>query len=164
MATQLNEELINKAAAILQEWGNEATVQMRKLLRSRTKARSKESNLSQSIDWLGSEVNKNGATIEWNLDDYWIYIDLGVKGLRNKSRTYTSKDNPSGFQFRSMATPPQMINAMQSYIARYGIQVRTSKTQSKQTIQELSFQKATAMSKAVKKNPVGYATSILKWF
>jgi hypothetical protein len=147
----LSQEIIDKAAAVLQEWGNEATAQMQKLLNERLKRTAQESQLSQSIDWTGSEVTPDGATAVWNLDDYYVYVDLGVKGVNNKSKTYTSDEFPAGFQFRNIGTPPAMVNAMQNYIARKGIQVTPKEGE---TVIDASFRMAKAMSIAVKKKGI----------
>jgi hypothetical protein len=142
----LSQEIIDKAAAVLQEWGNEATAQMQKLLNERLKVTDRgESQLSQSIIWDGSEATPEGATAVWNLDDYYVYVDLGVRGVNNKSKTYTSDEFPSGFQFKNMATPPAMVDAMKLYIARKGIPLKDLDGNSMTQIQ-----KAFQMSKAVK--------------
>jgi len=146
--------MINTTAKVLQEWGNEATAQMQQLLKKRLKQNSQVSQLAESIDWTGSKVTTNGTTAVWNLNDYWVYVDLGVKGVKNRAKTYTNADFPSGFKFKNLGVPPQMVNAMQSYIARKGVKVRQSKGESKQTVIERSFQMATAMSIAVKKKGI----------
>jgi hypothetical protein len=150
----LTQEMINTTAKVLQEWGNEATAQMQQLLKKRLKQNSQVSQLAESIDWTGSKVTTNGTTAVWNLNDYWIYIDLGVKGTKNRAKTYTNVDYPAGFKFKNLGVPPQMRNAMQSYIARKGIKVRQSVRESKQTVIERSFQMAHAMSVAVKKKGI----------
>jgi hypothetical protein len=150
----LTQEMINTTAKVLQEWGNEATAQMQQLLKKRLKQNSQVSQLAESIDWTGSKVTTNGTTAVWNLNDYWIYIDLGVKGVKNRAKTYTNVDYPAGFKFKNLGVPPQMRNAMQSYIARKGIKVRQSVRESKQTVIERSFQMAHAMSVAVKKKGI----------
>lgn len=144
----LSEELISKAASILLEWSNEATIEMQRLLRERLKknASNSESQLSASILFEGTEVVSDGVVATWNLDDYYIFVDLGVKGTENKSTTYTSPDYPSGFQFKNLNTPPQMIDAMKLYISRKGIPLQDLKGNA-MTIEQKAFQ----MSKAIKK-------------
>ena len=141
----LSQELITKAQNILQEWSNEATAEMQRLLNERLKKNQYESALSQSINFEGTDATAEGAVATWSLDDYYIFVDLGVKGVNNKSKTYTSDDYPAGFQFKNLGTPPQMIDAMKNYISRKGIPLQDLQG-NKMTIEQKAFQ----MSKAVK--------------
>ena len=143
----LSQELIDKANSVLIEWSNEATFEMQKLLRERLKknASNSESQLSASINFEGTQATEAGAVATWTLDDYYIFVDLGVKGVNNKSKTYTSDDYPAGFQFKNLGTPPQMIDAMKNYISRKGIPLQDLQG-NKMTIEQKAFQ----MSKAVK--------------
>ena len=150
----LTQEMINKAAAILQEWGNESAENMRKLLRQRLKHKVGESNLAQSIQVENTFVSKESVSFKISLNDYYVFIDLGVKGLRNRSATYTSAEFPSGFKFRTMSTPPSMIQSLQNFIARKGIPVRKSKSQSSKEVIKDSFAMAQAMAEAIKKKGI----------
>ena len=150
MAT-INEDIVNTTARILQEWGNEATGEMQRLLKTRLKQNSQVSQLAESIDWTGTKVSTNGTVAVWNLNDYWVYVDLGVKGVQNRSKYYKSLEFPTGFSFKTLGVGTQMRNAMQNYIARKGIKVDPKKGQSRL---EASFQKAYAMSRAVKKKGI----------
>lgn len=151
----LTQQMMQITASVLQEWGTKQTEQMQKLLLARVKRGNATDNLlARSIIFDGSKVTTNGTTAVWNLNDYWVYVDLGVKGVNNRSKTYTNKDFPSGFKFKNLGVSPQMRNAMQDYIARKGIKVRQSKQESKQTVIERSFQMAYAMAKAVKRKGI----------
>lgn len=153
----LSQELIDKAASVLLEWSNEATFEMQRLLRERLKRKDFESSLSQSINFEGTQATESGIVAKWDLDDYYIYVDLGVKGIINKSakgketKTYTSAEFPQGFQFKNYGTPPQMINALQSYIARKGIQVRMFKDQDAAEVLADSFEMAETMAFFIKR-------------
>ena len=144
----LSQELITKAQNILQEWSNEATAEMQRLLNERLKKNQYESALSQSINFEGTDATAEGAVATWSLDDYYVYVDLGVKGVQNKSRTYTSAEYPQGFQFRNLGAPPQMIDSLQNYIARKGIQVIPKGDKS---VIEESFSMAKSMAYFIKK-------------
>lgn len=152
----LSDEILDKCADVLLEWGNENAEQMRKLLRERLKQKKTESNLAQSIHANNPTIKGQVVTMQIDLNDYWMFVDLGVKGLVNKSalgiptKTYTNKDYPSGFSFKNMATPPQMIINLQDYIARKGIAVRKSSKQSRSEVIYDSFQMAQAMADAIK--------------
>lgn len=150
----LSQSIIDKAAAILQEWGNEATFEMQKLLKQRLKQNAQVSDLAQSIDFTGSKVTTAGAIAIWNLNDYWVYVDLGVKGVQNRSRTYTSKDFPAGFRFKTMGVGTKMSAALYQYIVRKGIKVRQNKKESKASVMERGKQMANAMGRAIKKKGI----------
>jgi len=152
----LSDEILDKCADVLLEWGNANAEQMRVLLRQRLKAKGTESNLAQSIVLKNPIIKGGVVNLTLDLNDYWMFVDLGVKGLVNKSavgiptKTYTNKDYPNGFSFKNMATPPQMISNLQDYIARKGIQARVSKNESGAQVIETSFQMAQSMAEASK--------------
>ena len=156
----LTDDILDKCADVLLEWGNANAEQMRQLLRQRLKQKQTESNLAQSIQTKGATVKGKVVTMTIDLNDYWMFVDLGVKGLKNVSaagvqtKTYTNKDFPQGFSFRNMGTPPQMISNLQDYIARKGIQVRVSKNQSGAEVIRDSFTMAQSMADAIKKKGI----------
>jgi hypothetical protein len=148
----LSKEMMQITARVLQEWGNEATEEMKRLLLSRVKRGNKTDNLlAQSIVFDGSKVAVNGSTAVWNLNDYYIYIDLGVKGVRNRAKTYTNTEYPAGFKFKNLGVPPQMRSAMQDYITRKGMEVETNKGEAKKdAVKRMAY----GMAKAVKKKGI----------
>ena len=155
----LSQELITKAQNILQEWSNEATAEMQRLLNERLKKNQYESALSQSINFEGTDATAEGAVATWSLDDYYVYVDLGVKGYGNKSKTYTSDEFPQGFQFKNygkkpkgtnpvMGAPSPMVAALESYITRKGIEIIPKGNKS---IMEERFSMAKSMAYFIKK-------------
>jgi len=155
----LSQELIDKANSVLLEWSNEATAEMQRLLNERLKKTAQESMLSQSINFEGTEAFVGGVTATWSLDDYYVYVDLGVKGYQNKSKTYTSVEFPQGFQFKNYGKKPKtdkpisgapspMVAALQNYISRKGIQVIPKGGKS---VIEESFSMAKTMTYFIKK-------------
>ncbi len=149
----INQEIIQTTASILQEWGNEATVQMKKLLSQRLVS-NRDIALSQSIDWTGTKVSVQGTTAIWNLNDYWIYVDLGVKGVNNRSKTYVSKDYPQGFKYKNLGTPPAMIKSLSDYIARKGIPVTKSKRNPRESNKDANLRLAKRMSYFIKRKGI----------
>jgi hypothetical protein len=154
----LSDEILDKCADVLMEWGNANANEMRRLLRERLKHKKTESLLAQSIEPKDPTIKGGVVSMAIDLNDYWMYIDLGVKGLRNKSgpktgsiptKTYTNKDFPQGFSFRNMGTPPQMISNLQDFIARKGIEARVGNESTSQVI-KTSFQMAESMATAIK--------------
>lgn len=156
----LTQSMIDITAKVLQEWGMEATFEMRRLLNTRLKRPSPVSALAESIDFTGTKVTVDGSTAVWNLNDYWIYVDLGVKGVINKdakgneTRTYKSKEYPSGFRFRNYGTPQGMVNAMQNYVARKGIRVREHRSEKTEVVIARSFEVAERMAYFVKRKGI----------
>ena len=152
---KLSDEILDKCADVLLEWGNKNAEQMRVFLRQRLKQKQTESNLAQSIQTKGAMVKGDVVTMTIDLNDYWMFVDLGVKGLKNRSasgvptKTYTNKDFPGGFSFKNMATPPQMISNLQDFIARKGLPARVANESTSQVIQT-SFQMAESMAIAIK--------------
>ncbi len=148
----LTQEMMQVTARVLQEWGMEATAEMQKLLLARVKRGNKTDNLlARSIIFDGTKITTQGTTAVWDLNDYWIYVDLGVKGVKNKSKTYTSADYPSGFQFKTLGVGFKMLHAFTDYITRKGIKVITAPGE---RVIEAQFSMAHAMAKAVKKKGI----------
>ena len=154
----LSEEILDKCASALKLWGNANAESMRQLLRQRLKHKKTESSLAESINLQDPIIKGGVVSMAIDLNDYWMYIDLGVKGLRNRSgkttgsiptKTYTNKDFPQGFSFRNIGTPPQMINSLQDFIARKGIEARVGNESTSKVIQT-SFQMAESMATAIK--------------
>jgi hypothetical protein len=154
----LSDEILDKCADVLMEWGNANANEMRRLLRERLKHKKTESLLAQSIEHKDPTIKNGVVSMAIDLNDYWMFIDLGVKGLRNRSgkttgsiptKTYTNKDFPQGFSFRNIGTPPQMINSLQDFIARKGIEARVGNESTSKVIQT-SFQMAESMATAIK--------------
>tara|TARA_R110000868_G_scaffold226437_1_gene479004 strand:- start:420 stop:995 length:576 start_codon:yes stop_codon:yes gene_type:complete len=150
--SRTTQDLMQITASVLQEWGTKQTEQMQKLLLARVKRGNATDNLlARSIIFDGSKVTTNGTTAVWNLNDYWVYVDLGVKGVKNRAKTYTNKDFPSGFKFKNLGVPPQMKNAMQDYITRKGMDVETNKGEAKKdAVKRMAY----GMAKAVKRKGI----------
>jgi hypothetical protein len=155
---KISDEILDKCADVLMEWGNANANEMRRLLRERLKHKKTESSLAQSIDLQDPIIKGGVVTMAIDLNDYWMYIDLGVKGLRNRSgkttgsiptKTYTNKDFPNGFSFRNIGTPPQMISNLQNFISSKGLEARVGNESTSQVIQT-SFQMAESMAIAIK--------------
>jgi len=160
---KISDEILNKCADVLLEWGNANAESMRKLLRERLKHKKTESSLAQSIDLQDPTIKGGVVTMTIDLNDYWMFIDLGVKGTRNTSgkstgsiptKTYTNKDNPQGFAFKNASTPPQMILSLQDFISRKGLTPKKIEGQSNFDVIVDTFQMAQAMADAIKKKGI----------
>jgi hypothetical protein len=148
----LTQEMMQITAKVLQEWGRKQTEEMQKLLLARVKRGNKTDNLlARSIIFDGTKITTQGTTAVWDLNDYWMYVDLGVKGVKNRSKTYTSVDAPAGFQFKTLGVGFKMLHAFTDYITRKGIKVITEPGE---RVIEAQFSMAHAMAKAVKKKGI----------
>lgn len=155
----ISKELLDKTSTIVTDWANDAVKQMRKLLRERSKS-GDDSMLAQSINFNGTKITSDGVQLVWDIDDYYIYIDLGVKGYNNTSKTRVGPEKPSGFKFKNASTPKQMINSLKDYISRNGIPLDVHEGQT--TLEALEA-KAYSMAKAIKRkgiNATGFYSDV----
>lgn len=145
----LSQSLIEATADVMEVWANEATGKMLANLRAKLKQNSQESLLAQSIVFDGTKVDANGVTLSWNLNDYWMYVDLGVKGVQNRSKTY------GNFAFKNLHVSKGFLTSLEDYITRKGIKVRqpddTNSKHSRKAIfdrrKAMAFQMAIAIKK-----------------
>jgi hypothetical protein len=156
----LTQDLMEKSADIMLEWGNEMVDHMQDILQQKLKRTQSVSNLAQSIKVVDTHVTSDGLSMQIEMNDYWAYVDLGVKGLRNVSgkksgsvptQTYTNHLFPSGFSFKTMKTPGSMIISLQSYISRKGILAQKDDNGSRIPS---SFEMASSMAIAIKKKGI----------
>ena len=74
---------------------------------------SASNQLSQSIQVVPIDLNENTLTIGIEMNGYWKYVDLGVKGAKSSAKAPNSP-----FQYRNKMPPPR---AIQEWIAFKGI-------------------------------------------
>lgn len=148
----LPQTLIDKAADVMLEWAQGATDKMINNLNTRLKQKSQVSQLAESIVFDGTKVDSNGITLSWNLNDYWMFVDLGVKGTQNRAKTY------GNYAFKNLHVSTGFIKSMEDYITRKGIKVRqpddTNSAESKASILDRRHAMAFAMAKAIKKKGI----------
>lgn len=142
----LPQSIIDKAQDVLAEWAAWATDEMKKNLDERLKY--PDSLLGQSIAFDGTKATPTGVYVNWELPDYAIYVDLGVKGLNNRSKTY------GNFAFRNLHVSSGFIKSLESYITRKGIKVRNDRKESKKTVLDRRKSVAFSMAKAIKKKGI----------
>ena len=104
---------------------------------------------------LGFELKQNrsskgkfesGYNVEFFMEDYGIYQDLGVKGIggqrktgKNKGVAFENKGKGGKFQFKKGVPNRSMIKSLNTWIKRKGIKGRNEKTGRFITNQSLSF-------------------------
>ena len=111
----LNQSIINAVATEAVKWANEATYQMKKNLADTGKG---ESLLSQSIAIEDTEITDTSVKLNWLLPDYYVFIDLGVRGVQNKSKTFGS------YAFKNLFVGRKMLASIEDWITRKGLAIR----------------------------------------
>ncbi len=96
--------------AVFLKWAEDSILIMRKIITS--KARTKQASTLASD--LYPNVIDNGIQIV-TTQNYWEFVDEGVKGVFNKGKAPNSK-----FSFKNLGVPPDMLNSFKQYIARTG--------------------------------------------
>jgi len=96
--------------AVFLNWANGSIDIMRKIITS--KARTKQASTLASD--LYPNVIDNGIQIV-TTQNYWEFVDEGVKGVFNKGKAPNSK-----FSFKNLGVPKDMLNSFKQYIARTG--------------------------------------------
>ena len=96
--------------AVFLKWAEDSIGIMRKIITN--KARTKQASTLASD--LYPNVIDNGIQIV-TTQNYWEFVDEGVKGVFNKSKAPNSK-----FSFKNLGVPKDMLNSFKQYIARTG--------------------------------------------
>jgi hypothetical protein len=96
--------------AVFLKWANDSILIMSKIIK--TKARTKQASTLASD--LYPNVIDNGIQIV-TTQNYWEFVDEGVKGVFNKGKAPNSK-----FSFKNLGVPKDMLNSFKQYIARTG--------------------------------------------
>lgn len=131
----------NAVEDVLLLWCNDRADNMRKIIQE--KARTKgASTLAQSIAVVAPVVSVSGVKVQVVTDqDYYDYVDKGVKGVKNKS-----KAPGSPYSFRTIGAGPKMIASFKRYIAETG----TTRFKKKQLVQKNKKKQASAIDQAAK--------------
>jgi len=140
----LDQSIIEAVALEAQKWANEATYQMKKNLADTGKDKSL---LSQSIMIEDTEITDTSVKINWLLPDYYVFIDLGVRGVQNKVKTFGS------YAFKNLFVGRKMLSSIEDWITRKGIKVRQGKEPLKNVLdrrKSIAF----AIARSVKKKGI----------
>ena len=109
----MSAEITEKIAEVLAEWSQGRIDNAKDLLKSQ--AIPYTSPLNQSIQTTELKVQGLNIGIGFTANDYYIYIDEGVKGLKNRVQ------NSGVFSFKTPFPSRDMIKSLEDYIPRYGI-------------------------------------------
>jgi hypothetical protein len=107
----MSSEITEKIAKVLDEWAKDRVKNATDLLDKQGIPYS--SPLNQSIQTTELKVLGLNVGIGFTANDYYIYLDEGVRGLKNKVKT-------SGlFSFKTPFPSRDMIKNLKEYIPRY---------------------------------------------
>lgn len=96
---------------VMLDWANESIAIMRKIITK--KARTKQAS-TLAADLVPKPI-ADGIQIV-TMQDYWEFVDEGVKGVYSKTKAPNSK-----FSFKNLGVPKDMLENFKKYIARTGM-------------------------------------------
>ena len=110
---------------VLNHFGERVVIDSKKNLKKRNKVVS--GKLINSID-ADVKVHKNSFSLSFNMEDYWEFIDYGVKGVGGKKADGSTwkKKRVTNSKFKYKKKKPPII-ALNGWTIRKGIAPRDSK-------------------------------------
>lgn len=123
-------------------WANGSIEIMRKIIT--TKARTKQASTLASTLYPFPKA----LGIQIKGEDYWEFVDEGVKGVFNKGKAPNSR-----FSFKNLGVPKDMLESFKQYIARTGskgLRKQTLIRKNKKKQADLITKEAMAMAVATK--------------
>ena len=106
----MSAEITEKIGKALKEWADDRVVTAVETLDSQFQVKPL---LGQSITTTELKVDGLNIGIGFTADDYYIYLDEGVRGLKNKVK------NSGVFSFKTPFPSRDMIKNLKDYIPRY---------------------------------------------
>jgi hypothetical protein len=108
----MSAEITATISEVLKQWADE---RQKKAVETLDSQFAVKPLLGQSITTTELKVQGLNIGIGFTANDYYIYLDEGVKGLKNRVQT-------SGvFSFKTPFPSRDMIKSLEDYIPRYGI-------------------------------------------
>lgn len=95
--------------------------------------------LASSFSVIGVKETKTGYRLEIGVSaDYSDYIDKGVKGIRNKRKTYPNKDGEH-YQFKTYFMPPEALVQLEGWMRRKNMEIdATNLIEGRQMLPQIS--------------------------
>jgi hypothetical protein len=95
--------------------------------------------LASSFSVLGVKETKTGYRLEIKVGvDYADYIDKGVKGIRNRRKTYPNADGKF-YQFKTYGMPPEALQSLQGWMQRKNMEIEaTNLIEGRQMLPQIS--------------------------
>jgi|694.fasta_scaffold78683_5 hypothetical protein len=108
----MSAEITATISEVLKQWADE---RQKKAVETLDSQFAVKPLLGQSITTTELKVEGLNIGIGFTADDYYIYLDEGVKGLKN------ARKNSGVFSFKTPFPSRDMIKNLEDYIPRYGI-------------------------------------------
>lgn len=95
--------------------------------------------LASSFSVIGVKETKTGYRLEIAVGaDYSDYIDKGVKGIRNKRKTYPNQDGKH-YQFKTYFMPPEALVQLEGWMRRKNMEIEaTNLIEGRQMLPQIS--------------------------
>lgn len=82
--------------------------------------------LASSFSVIGVKETKTGYRLEISVGAYYSdYIDKGVKGVRNKRKTYPNQDGKH-YQFKTYFMPPEALVKLEGWMRRKNMEIEAT--------------------------------------
>lgn len=82
--------------------------------------------LASSFSVIGVKETKTGYRLEIGVGaDYSDYVDKGVKGIKNRRKTYPNKDGKH-YQFKTYGMPPEALVQLEGWMRRKNMEIQAT--------------------------------------
>lgn len=82
--------------------------------------------LASSFSVIGVKETKTGYRLEIGVGaDYSDYVDKGVRGIRNKRKTFPNKDGKH-YQFKTYGMPPEALVQLEGWMRRKNMEIEAT--------------------------------------
>jgi hypothetical protein len=125
--------LVQKVSSALEKLGANLVLNLEK------NSPADSGRLASSFSVLGVKETKTGYRLEIKVGvDYADYIDKGVKGIRNKRKTYPNADGKY-YQFKTYGMPPEALQQLQGWMQRKNMEIEaTNLIEGRQMLPQIS--------------------------
>ena len=95
--------------------------------------------LTSSYEVLGVKETKTGYRLEIGVGaDYSDYVDKGVKGIKNRRKTYPNKDGKH-YQFKTYFMPPKALQSLEGWMRNKNMEIEaTNLIEGRQMLPQIS--------------------------
>lgn len=95
--------------------------------------------LASSYSVIGVKETKTGYRLEISVGaDYSDYVDKGVRGIRNKRKTFPNKDGKH-YQFKTYGMPPEALVQLEGWMRRKNMEIEaTNLIEGRQMLPQIS--------------------------